>query len=227
MLKQQPPDVISDEDLIPFVPESTGDADIASLKEKMFGLAKDDPRMARVMALAFGSRLAVKGDADIVTQLQDLPRELKASAAWGAFENPNNKQSLETANILVECEAWDRLEDSNTVFQMQRLCRTGNSEQVADWAAEMPFRKETTELFHRCVETYLRDNMETSREWIAGIEDSDWRDRAYAEYSQQALNAKGDPEASRWALNQIRDPRFKTMAEGWRADWERRNAGKK
>ena len=225
-LKQLPPDVIRDEDLIPFVPESTGDSDIAALMAKVSGLAGEDPRMARVMALALGSRLAANGEGSIVAQLANLPQELKASAAWGAFDNPNNKQTLETASILVECEAWDRLEKRDAVFQMQRLCQDGKSEEVANWAAEMPFRKETTELFQRCVEAYLRDNMETSREWIAGIEDPDWRDRAYAEYSQQALNAKGDPEASRWALNQIRDPRFKSMAEGWRADWERRNLGK-
>jgi hypothetical protein len=212
--------------LIPFVPQSTTEADIAQLKSEILGLGSEDARMARVKALALGSRLAVKADGNIAAQLHGLPSELKAAAAWGAFDNPNNKQTLETADILVECGAWNRLEESGTASQMHRLCQEGQSEQVAEWAASMPFRKETNELFHRCVETYLRDNMETSREWIAGIETPEWRDRAYAEYSQQALNARNDPDASRWALNQIRDSGFKTEAESWRANWERRNAGK-
>lgn len=226
ILKQLPADVLSDEQLVSFVPESTHETDLAQLKSEILGLGGDDARMARVKAFALGSRLAMKSDLNLVEQLHDLPPELKAAAAWGAFENPNNKQMLEAADILVECQAWDRFEESDMVSQMRRLCQDGQSDEVADWAAGMPFRKETSELFHRCVETYLRENMADSREWIAGIETPEWRDRAYAEYSQQALNAHGDPEASRWALNQIKDLGFKSEAESWRASWERRNGRK-
>lgn len=77
-------------------------------------------------------------------------------------------------------------------------------------------------MFHRGVETYLRNNMDASKEWIAAIPSQEWRDRAYAEYSQQALNAKKDPAASRWALDQIRDAEFKALAETWRKNWEGR-----
>jgi hypothetical protein len=94
---------------------------------------------------------------------------------------------------------------------------------MADWATTLPHRPETTQIFHRGVGAHLRQDMQGAREWIAGIASREWRDRAYAEYSQQALSAKKDPAASRWALDQIQDPAFKATAEGWRRGWEQRN----
>lgn len=226
-LVRLPEDVVSDTELRSILGSELGAGkDIATLKSEMLGLLDANPRMARIMALALGSRLAWNDATDFSAQIQDLPHALRTSAAWSAFDNFESKLCLEAASVLLECEAWDRFESRQMVDRMRILSWNGQAEQVAEWATSMPVRKETTELFYRCVETYLKENMETSREWIAGIENPDWRDRAYAEYSQQALNSHGDPEASRWALNQIQNPTFKTTAEGWRADWERRNSQK-
>jgi hypothetical protein len=112
------------------------------------------------------------------------------------------------------------------VNRVQSIARNGGAKEVADWATELPVRKETTELFHRSVDHYLRDNMEAARDWLAAIPPGVWRDRAYAEYSQQALNAHNNPEASRWALDQIGDTTFKREAESWRSQWETRTGWK-
>ena len=129
-------------------------------------------------------------------------------------------------DFLIQEDAWAKVEQQETVQQLQRISRDGGAATAADWATTLPVRKETTELFHRSVEIYLRENMRASRTWIAGISTPGWRDRAYAEYSQQALNAHKDPAASRWALDQIGDNTFKSEAERWRSNWEKRTGWK-
>jgi hypothetical protein len=106
------------------------------------------------------------------------------------------------------------------------MARNGSAKEVAEWATELPVRKETTELFHRSVDTYLQTNLESAREWLATIPPGEWRDRAYAEYSQQALWSHQNTDASRWALDQIASTTFKREAEGWRSQWEQRTGWK-
>ena len=82
----------------------------------------------------------------------------------------------------------------------------------------LPVRQETTELFHRAVEIFLAGNLEAARDagWMS-LPDGVWRDRAYAEFSQAALNVHNNSRASRWALNRIGDKDFKSEAEDWRS----------
>lgn len=61
---------------------------------------------------------------------------------------------------------------------------------------------------------------------MAEIPPGTWRDCAYAEYPQQALNSHNNPEASRWALDQIGDTTFKNEAESWGSNWEKRTGWK-
>ncbi len=105
---------------------------------------------------------------------------------------------------------------------MPNLAAQMGASQLAEWVADLPPRKETTEMFHRGVEPFIRQDRQAAWEWMSGLEDGTWRDRAFAEYSQQALNRFNDPAASRKALDQVQDPAFKASAEGWRKDWEQR-----
>ncbi|MEO5917494.1 MAG: hypothetical protein ABIS50_24915 [Luteolibacter sp.] len=226
-LKSLPDEVVSLDELKNFLPVD-GPSDPGAIKDEILRLQATDPRMAKLQAMMLGEALASKTTDEINTAIQDLPKNLQADVAWSVLQgmSKDTGKVLPLMDMLVDGGAWDRVESQETTYRIQQLVREGNAAEVAQWATTMPVRKETSELFYRSVDTYLRDNPDTAREWIAGIEDSAWRDRAYMEYSQQSLNAHKDPAASRWALNQVSDSKLKAQAEGWRAQWEAKNPGK-
>jgi hypothetical protein len=180
-------------------------------------------------AVVMGRELGDKTIEEVISAIADLPGTLKKEVLWSNLNSGLSRTGAELTgllDLLVSENSWDKLEKREVADMILRSSKEEDARQIADWVTTIPYRKETTQMFHRGVETYLRDNMEASKEWIASIPSTDWRDRAYAEYSQQALNVKKDPAASRWALDHIQDPAFKTEAEGWRKNWEKRTAPK-
>ncbi len=223
MLARLPEDVVSAEELLTFSSGLKATTSPAQLKEDLLSLGSQDQRMAKIKAIQWGRLLASQSAEEIQAELAGVPDALRKEVLWSTFtSSPPTDGSLELASLLANEGAWEKLEQRETVGRLQMMARNGHAQEVADWATDLPVRKETTELFHRSVDTYLRDNMEDSREWMASIPPGEWRDRAYAEYSQQALNAHNNPDASRWALDQIGDATFKREAESWRGSWEER-----
>lgn len=224
ILARMPEEVVTTDQLVVFATLPDGRvADPDTMKEDILRLGNSDERMAKVKAVVFGQAISIHSPEEIAIEIQGMSKAVAEEVLWAAFKGGTGAESvLGTMNLLIDQGAWAKVEKADTSQLLQILSRNGNSEVVADWATSMPVRKETTELFHRSVDTYLRDHMDSSREWISGISDKTWRDRAYAEYSQQALNAHNDPAASRWALDQIGDPDFKAEATSWRSKWETR-----
>jgi hypothetical protein len=181
------------------------------------------PRIAEAMALQFGNRL--NKSENFLAEVSQLPESMQIAALTGAMNYVSTDDSAHFTKVLdmmVDAQAWTELEQYDLPDHIKQSAEQGDPALIADWVTKLPVREEFTEAIHRGVEKYVRDNMEDSRTWLAQIEEPVWRDRAYAEYSQQALHAKGDAEASRWALDQIQDATFKKEAEGWRANWEKR-----
>lgn len=223
ILARLPEDVVTTEQLLSFAPTEGTGSDPAAMMEELLGLGTGDERLAKVKAMLLGAALASKSPEEIAAEIQGLPKAIGEEALWAAFKGERNAEGvLGTMDLLIGRDAWAKLEQPDTVQQLRRISRNGGAEAVADWAVSLPVRKETTELFHRSVETYLRDNMEDARDWMTAIPPGVWRDRAFAEYSQQALNGHNDPAASRWALDQIGDPAFRKTAGSWRSSWEKR-----
>ena len=75
-------------------------------------------------------------------------------------------------------------------------------------------------MFHRGVETYIRKSPEQAWQWVEELPSGYWKDRALAEFSQQSLHHHKNPEWSRNAIDQIADPSYRQIVEGWRSDWE-------
>ena len=117
-------------------------------------------------------------------------------------DKPENTPAL--IDLLIEEEAWAKLEALETVQQLQKLARNSGAREIAEWATTLPVRQETTEVFHRSVEPYFSEDLETLRAWLLKIPPGVWRDRACAEFSQVALHVHRNSRASRWALEQIR-----------------------
>jgi hypothetical protein len=217
-----PPDTVGAEQLMKFTSLPDGPLDLAAMKQETT-LAGDDDRMLKVKAHLLGMALAGSPPAGIAEEIEDLPQPARAEAVWAAFQEADSPENvLGLADLLVDEEAWEKLEQPETVRQIQKTAHGGAAREVADWAMTLPVRKETTNLFHRAVEIFLAGNLEASGRWLDDLPAGVWRDRAYAEFSQAALNVHNNSRASRWALNRIGDRDFKIEAEDWRAQWEKR-----
>ena len=219
-----PDEIVTSAQLIKFANDQESPVvDLARMKEDIVRLADNDDRMAKVKAMVFGMALASLPADQIEEEIEGLPDGMREEAVWAAFKEAHKADSvLGLLDLLIEEEAWTRVEQRETVQQLQKVARGGDSQEVAEWATTLPVRKETTELFHRSIEPFLTENWGSAIDWLAELPTGTWRDRAYAEYSQVALNLHQNSRVSRWALNQINDPDFKDEAEGWRSQWEKR-----
>lgn len=218
-----PDDIVSAEQLLNFTTPHGGAVDLATIKEEIVQLGKEDDRLAKVKAMLLGRELVSKSPDEIAEEIEGLPDSVREEVVWAALKDTGKTENVPgLVDLLIAENAWAKVEQRETVQQLQKLARNGGAAEVAEWATTLPVRKETTELFHRSVETYLAENLERARAWLAKIPPGVWRDRAHAEYSQVALHVYNNSRASRWALDQIADDDFKTEAGGWREQWEKR-----
>ena len=110
---------------------------------------------------------------------------------------------------------------------MANYARTAEPIKLAEWGLNLPERPETLDVYRRSVSGYIGQNYIEARDWILTIPEGDWRrERALAEYSQNALWAKNDPAGSQWAIDQIKDPRMKGTVINWRKEWTERTGRK-
>lgn len=218
-----PEEVVSAEQLLDFTTPHGGAVDLTTIKEEIVRLGKEDDRLAKVKAMLLGRELVSKSPAEIAEEIDNLPKGVREEVVWAVLKDTGRMENVPgLVDLLIDGEAWAKVEQLETVRQLQKLARNGGAAEVAEWATTLPVREETIELFHRSVETYLAEDLERSRAWLAKIPPGVWRDRAHAEYSQVALHGYNNSRASRWALDQITDVDFKIEAEDWRAQWEKR-----
>jgi hypothetical protein len=205
------------------------EVDKARMHEALAEAGTMNPRMLDAMAYRYGTMIAYNQGSS-PEDIKELPAQLRIHALSGAIGTMGYQDSsrmLPVLNLAVEEGAWDLLKQSEVINRLQFAAKQGDARAVADWVTSLPPEPSIYQLIHRGVDNYLLSDMQGAREWIANIEEPMWRDRVYGEYSQQALNAKKDPAASRWALDRIQDPTFRATAEAWRRDWEKRTAPKK
>jgi hypothetical protein len=164
---------------------------------------------------------------DLQAEVQKVPEELRGQFAYQILKLSGDKAAVSDAlNQLVESEQWDLLGKPEAGGKVKWLANMIEPAELAEWSANLPERKETSELFHRGIETYIQKDPTSAWAWIGEFEDGMWRDHAYAEYSQQCLRRFKDPAKSREALDQIQDPEFKKTAESWRSSWAKETGWK-
>lgn len=168
-----------------------------------------------------------EGAAGFGEAIGTVPDDLKDRFAAVMLQQGYGRREVivPAVEYLVAREQWEVLGGENIGGQIRSLTRNMDPVELAHWVDTLPPRQETAEIFHRGVEPYIQQDREAAWEWMSHLEPGMWRDRAFAEYSQQALHGWRDPEASRAALDQIEDPEFKATAEQWRADWEQQTGG--
>ncbi len=206
-----------------------GDASPEALKQEILQLVGSDERLAKVKGILLGREMNGHPPSEIAAAVQGIPDAVGQEVIWSAFKQRNDPgDGIALMDLLVEKNAWAKIQDRATIQRLQMMARNGEAgaATIAEWAATMPVRPETTEVFHRSVDTFVRNDTPEAREWMASLPPGVWRDRAYAEFSQQSLNGRNDPAASQWALDQIGNPAFKNEATGWRRGWEQRTGWK-
>jgi hypothetical protein len=222
ILAALPPEVVGAEQLIAFATLPDGPLDVAAMKQVVMQ-AGEDTRMAKVNAHLLGMALAGSPPDEIAAETEDLPAPARIEAVWAAFKQADAQATLlDLADLLVDEEAWERLNQPDTARRFEEITRRGAARELADWAMTLPVRKETPALFQRAVGAFLAEDLQASGRWLDELPEGVWRDRAHAEFSQAALHVHHNPRASRWALNRIADRDLKNEAEDWRVQWEQR-----
>lgn len=186
-------------------------------------------RILQAKARSWGGRMSLSHPDEFAAALDAVPEDLRRHAAAGAVDDlpfGDAGRTLPMLDLAAETGAWEAISDPDTIQRLQYLARQTDARSIAEWVTRLPPEPSLYQVIHRGVEPYFQRDMQGAREWIATIDEPMWRDRAYGEYSQQALNRRKDPAASRWALDRIQDPAFRATAEGWRRDWEKRTAPK-
>ncbi len=195
--------------------------DPVALREQWSALPAGSSRTLALMT--WGASLRRADEATLLKEWENIP-EAERSEAVTAMLSPMSIESgsLTTAiDLAMEAGEWALLAEK-APERLRWHANNTDPVKLAEWAMDLPEREETVELFHRAVDRYIGDDLPRARGWLEEMEPGDWhRERGLAEYSQQALRRHQDPEASRWALDQITDPALKQTAEGWRQDWER------
>ena len=84
----------------------------------------------------------------IAGEIDGLPAVVREEVVWAAFKDSDKPENvLGLADLLIDEEAWAKLEQRETVQQLQKAARHGAAREVADWAMTLPVREETTGAF--------------------------------------------------------------------------------
>lgn len=159
----------------------------------------------------------------VEARISSIPEDQRALFAVSLLNQstPNAAFRQTALRSLVESEAWQYLDQESSGQVMRSMAYVMEPAALAEWVRSLPARTETAELFHRGVEPYIRKDPAAAWQWIDGLQDPFWRDRALAEYSQVNLHVFNNPEASAQAIGQIRDATFRETVRAWRAAWEK------
>lgn len=169
--------------------------------------------------------------ATIRAQWEKLPPDARNDLTTTLLTSSNGAHSpTALLDLAIQTGNWDLFKDpriSGVNGVMANYAKSAEPIALAEWGLSLPDRPETLDVFRRSVSGYIDKNYAEARDWILSIPEGDWRrERALAEYSQNALWAKKDPDGSQWAIDQIQDPRVKGTVINWRKEWTERTGRK-
>jgi hypothetical protein len=201
--------------------------EVFSKEELMERLAESGGGMSAIYTALLAGRFLAFPDADtpdkVTAEIDSLPEDKRGLFAKALLNSQNDHPGIIHAALdhLLSHEQWQLLDKQETSRAVQIMRENADPVEMAEWAAALPPREETTEMFHRGVEPYIRKDREAAWNWIQQMDAGYWRDRALAEYSQVNLHVFNDPEKSSAAIGQITDPAFRDTVKGWRSGWEK------
>jgi hypothetical protein len=201
--------------------------DPAALRDRWAALSEGSARQVAMMQ--WGASLRTLDADKLSAELTNIPPEfrnesMKAMISQFSWDSPGLLAGLEFA---LASDGWGAVAKSAAPL----LANFGERDyldpvKLAEWGANLPERPDTVETYHKAIGRFIRDDLPRAREWFESMPEGSWtREHGLAEFSQQALWRKNDPEASRWALETITDPAVKAEATKWRQDWQEQTNG--
>jgi hypothetical protein len=156
--------------------------------------------------------------------LNALPDDLKYDAVTGlrGKQGKNVGPYLAAIDEVLHTSEWPANEKNLCVKLHNLTLYTPEIDTLLAWAALLPERKDTEDLFRVATRAFVTRKPEEARKWILAFPAGWKRQNALAGYLQAALGARGDVAGAQWARSQITDPGFAASADGWILDYEKR-----
>lgn len=204
--------------------------DPAALRDCWFALPAGSSRQVAIMQ--WGASLRGLDREKLSSELANIAPEakneaMKAMLSQLTYETPGLLAGLEFA---LSSDQWATV--AKTIAPL--LANFGGTDlmdpvKLAEWGTNLPERPDTVETYHKAIGRYIRDDLPRAKTWLEAMPEGSWqRENGLAEFSQQALWSKNDPESSQWALDSITNPAVKAEATKWRGDWQgQTNGGKR
>lgn len=238
MLKEMPEAKVSTREIMKFLPKVSS-AEAEKNFEAMTDFSTRDGEIAlfqysqaRFIGEKFeGLRSHDEGNVtEYRNVLEDLPQEVGGRFLYGLLAGSFSHQTamgtklrtLDLLNLMAEGGHWEQVKRAQNLV----VVRQGfglSAEERASWAATLPEREETVEVFEESIRPYISKNEGKALGWIEKTLEGTWRDRALLAYSTQMLGLNRRLHDSREAIEKIEDAEIRREAEENHAIYE--NAG--
>jgi len=153
--------------------------------------------------------------------LETLPEASRKDAALAVLGKTYYAASItDVADLLIEQGDWAAVSKSLVVRLHQSA--TQDTGALAAWAATLPERQETEDLYRTAVRQHINGDPEAARDWIEAMPAGWKRDNALAEYVNSSLHARDDPDGAAWAFERIESTTFIKAAEVMQQQWQDR-----
>lgn len=182
-------------------------------------LEATNPEVKALFGLALAKALTDKSVSPELRSeiLGRVPADRRASLALDLAREAGKNSTAITAAIdsLVDSPDWSQNAKALAVQLHNSLPSGADALRLADWAATLPAREDTEDLFRTAVRPFLQQHpVEELREWIGSMPSGWQRDNTLAAWVQSSANFQ-KLEDARWALERIQSPHFRSEGEKW------------
>ncbi len=157
-----------------------------------------------------------------------LSADLKPQIVQAALRAPGSNAGafLAAMDEVINTPQWTELQKPLAVKLHDMFPSRDQYPMMLEWAAKLPERDDTMDLYRVAVRKYVTYQPDEAREWIGAMSGGWKQQNSLTSYAQSALFARGDVAGAEWARQQVVDPRFRAEVDGMFKTYEQKNKGK-
>lgn len=153
-------------------------------------------------------------------QLEAMPEATGKKAALGVLGETYFPDTIaDIADYLMDQGDWETL-SKQVPIRMHQAVPSRDQGAFLAWAAEMPERQETEDLYRTSIRNHINGDPAKARDWIEAMPAGWKRDNALVEYVNSSLHTRKDSIAAEWAIERIEGEHFLGTAEEMKKGWE-------
>lgn len=154
-------------------------------------------------------------------QLDAMPPEAAKKAELAIVRETFYADAIaDIATRMIEREDWEALQKEIPI-RLHESVPSRDMETFLGWAAELPERSETEDLYRCTVRNHINSDPAKARDWIEAMPAGWKRDNALVEYVNSSLHNRKDSDAAAWAMERIESEHFLSTAEEMKNGWDR------